>query len=333
MSGDGMDIGFETGFALTGTSELRAPDREHTYDALVIGAGPAGLSAAIYLIRKRLDTAIITGNLGGQVTWTSSIENYLGYRVLDGAGLVAKFNEQIREFPVPLGLNEKVTALARRGDLFEVRTDSGLFRSRALVLATGKRPRMMNVPGEKELLGRGVAYCAICDAPLYRGKVTAVVGGGSSALEAAIDLAKVCPKVYILVRREKLGGDEVLRDRVRGLGVIEVIFGAKVLEVLGDGKVRGLLVRRGEGDLTAELAVEGVFVEIGLIPNSEAFRGAVELNERGEVEVDCRGGTSEPGIFAAGDVTTVPYKQIIVAAGEGAKAALSAHDYLLRRKG
>ena len=163
--------------------------------------------------------------------------------------------------------------------------------------------------------------------------MTAVVGGGSSALEAAIDLAKVCPKVYILVRREKLGGDEVLRDRVRGLGAIEVIFGAKVLEVLGDGKVRGLLVRRGEGDLTAELAVEGVFVEIGLIPNSEAFRGAVELNERGEVEVDCRGGTSEPGIFAAGDVTTVPYKQIIVAAGEGAKAALSAHDYLLRRKG
>jgi len=326
-----MDISFETGFALPETSAGVALDPGRTYDVLILGAGPAGLSSAIYLMRKRLDTAIITENVGGQVTWTASVENYLGYRVIEGVQLVERFNEQLGDFSIGLGLNEKVVALTGKADLFEVRTASASFTARTLILATGKQPRTLNVPGEKRLLGRGVAYCAICDAPLYKGKVTAVVGGGSSGLEAAIDLAALCPRVYLLERGEKLTGDEVLREKIEGLDVIEVLLDAEVLEILGEDRVKAVRFRRAGAEALEEIAVEGLFVEVGLDPNSGPFRGFVELNERGEVEVDCRGRTSVEGVFAAGDVTSVPFKQIVIAAGDGAKAALSAHDYILRR--
>ncbi len=325
-------IGFETGFALPEDSLGRPLDPEHLYDVLILGAGPAGLSSAIYLIRKGLDTAVISGNIGGQVTWTSAIENYLGYRLIEGVRLIEKFHEQLREFPIGIELGTEVTSLSGRGGAFEVRAGDKTFRAAAIILATGKRPRMLNVPGEKRLLGRGVAYCAICDAPLYRGKATVVIGGGNSGLEAALDLARGSPKVYVVERAERLLGDQVLVERLRGLGNVEIITGAEVAEILGDERVGAVRIRRGGGEATEEIAVEGVFVEIGLVPNSEPFRGFVALSERGEVEVDYACRTSTPGVFAAGDVTTVPYKQIIVAAGEGAKAALSAADYLLRRR-
>lgn len=327
-----MDVGFETGFALPEPSAGEALDPERIYDVLILGGGPAGLSAAIYLMRKRLDTAIITENVGGQVTWTASVENYLGYRLIEGAQLVEKFSEQLRDFSVGLGLHEKVVSLAGKADLFEVRTASASFAARAIILATGKQPRRLNVPGEERLLGRGVAYCALCDAPLYKGKATAVVGGGSSGLEAAIDLAAICPRVHLLERGGKLTGDEVLREKVEGLDTIEVILEAEVVEVLGEERVKALRFRRAGEEKPREIPVEGLFVEVGLDPNSGPFRGFVKLNEGGEVEVDCRGRTSVEGVFAAGDVTSVPFKQIVIAAGDGAKAALSAHDYLLRRR-
>ena len=212
---------------------------------------------------------------------------------------------------------------------FEVASSGGTYRARALVLATGQRPRMLGVPGEKELLGRGVAYCAICDAPLYRGRTTVVVGGGNSGLEAAVDLAKGSPSVILIERQDRLSGDAVLVRQVRQLGNVEVITGAEVREIFGDGKVESVRYRILASGEERTLGAEGVFVEIGLDPNSEAFRGLLALNRWGEVEVDCAGRTSKPGVFAAGDVTSVPFKQIIIAAGDGAKAALSAYEYLL----
>jgi alkyl hydroperoxide reductase subunit F len=266
------------------------------------------------------------------VAWTAGIENYLGYRIIEGAALVDKFNEQLHNFPAGLNLDAEVTGLARRGEVFEVLCGDMRYTARALVLATGKHPRFLGVPGERRFIGRGVAYCSICDAPLYRGKVTAVVGGGNSGMEGAIDLARLSPKVYLVESDDRLHGDATLVEKVESLDRVEILLGTRVVEILGEEKVRGLRVRRAEREEEEDLAVEGVFVEIGLDPNSAAMRGFVALNERGEVEVDSRCATSVPGVFAAGDVTSVPYKQIIIAAGEGAKAALSAYEYLLRRK-
>ncbi len=332
VSDDSTDIVFDASFAVPALSTLQGVDPGRTYDVLVVGAGPAGLSASIYLIRKGLDTGIVAGNVGGQVAWTAGIENYLGYRIIEGMQLVEKFNEQLHHFPVGLSLDAEVTGLARRGEVFEVLCGDMRYTARALVLATGKRPRLLGVPGERRFIGRGVAYCAICDAPLYRGKVTAVVGGGNSGMEAAIDLARLSPKVYLIESSDRLNGDATLVEKVESLDRIEILLETRVVEILGEEKVRGLHVRREEREKGEDLAVEGVFVEIGLDPNSAAMRGFLALNERGEVEVDSRCGTSVPGVFAAGDVTSVPYKQIVIAAGEGAKAALSAYEYLLRRK-
>lgn len=331
MSEGRDEFQFEAGFSLPDLSRKKALDPARTYDVLVLGAGPAGLSASIYLIRKGLDLGILSDDVGGQVAWTSSIENYLGYRLVEGAALVAKFNEQLETFEVAVGLGEKVEEVREGPEGFEVTAQGGTFRARSLVLATGKRPRMLGVPGEKELLGKGVAFCAICDAPLYRDRATAVVGGGNSGLEAAIDLAKGSPSVFLIERRERLGGDEVLVRQVEGLETVQVITGAEVREILGDRRVEGVRVRRIATSEERTIPVEGVFVEIGLDPNSEAFRNLVALNEWGEVKVDCAGRTSRPGVFAAGDVTSVPFKQIIIAAGDGATAGLSAYEYLLKK--
>lgn len=332
MTDDSTDIVFDASFAVPSLSTLQGVDSGRTYDVLVVGAGPAGLSASIYLIRKGLDTGIIAGNIGGQVAWTAGIENYLGYRIIEGVQLVEKFNEQLQHFPVGLSLDTEVTGLSRRGGVFEVLCGERSYTARSLVLATGKRPRLLGVPGERRFIGRGVAYCATCDAPLYRGTVTAVVGGGNSGMEGAIDLARLSPKVYLIEAGDRLHGDATLVEKVESLDQVEILLGTRIVEILGEEKVRGLHVK-GEGREEGEdLPVEGVFVEIGLDPNSGAMRGFVTLNEKGEVEVDNRCATSVPGVFAAGDVTSVPYKQIVIAAGEGAKAALSAYEYLLKRK-
>lgn len=321
---------FDPGFALEGAAPARTLDPGRRYDVLVVGAGPAGISAAIYLVRKGLATGVVAPLLGGQVAWTSGIENYLGYRLVDGAALVERFREQVAEHAPDLGIGLEVSALERRGEGFAVQAGGAWYAARALVVATGKRPRQLDVPGERRLLGRGVAYCAICDAPLYRGKPVAVVGGGNSGLEAAIDLARLSPRVHLFQDLDRLTGDEVFERRVRAAPQVELHLGTRVEEILGDERVRAVRARPAGGGAAVEVPVEGVFVEIGLTPNSELLRGLAPLNARGEVEVDCACRTAVPGLFAAGDVTAVPYKQIVVAAGEGAKAALSAYEYLLR---
>lgn len=324
---------FDPGFALAPGSAGRPLDRGSLHDALVLGAGPAGLCAAIYLMRKGLATGVIAQELGGQVAWTAEIENYPGYRLIDGAELVRRFREQVAEFAPDLGLGLAVEGLARGDDEFLVSAGGGTYRARAVVIATGKRPRMLGVPGEARLLGRGVAACAICDAPLFRGRTVGVAGGGNSGLEAALDLAGVSPRVHLFQDLDRLTGDELLERRLRALPHVEIHLGAKVVEVLGEDRVRGARVRSAADGAVRDIPLEGLFVEIGLIPNSEPFRALVPRNARGEIEVDCAGRTAVPGVFAAGDVTAVPWKQIVVAAGEGAKAALSAWEYLMRRGG
>lgn len=324
------DLSFDAGFALAGAATARGLDPARRYDALVLGAGPAGISAAIYLVRKGLATGVIAPVLGGQVTWTAGIENYLGYRLIDGTALVERFREQVAELAPDLGLGLEATAVERRGDGFAVVAGGATYAARTLIVATGKRPRLLEVPGERRLLGRGVAYCALCDAPLYRDKPVAVVGGGNSGLEAAIDLARLCPRVHLFQDLERLTGDAVFEERVRAAPQVEIHLGMRVEEILGEERVRAVRARPAAGGDPVEVPVAGVFVEIGLAPNSGLLHGLVPLNHRGEIEVDCACRTAVPGLFAAGDVTAVPYKQIVIAAGEGAKAALSAYEHLLR---
>jgi alkyl hydroperoxide reductase subunit F len=321
---------FDAGFALAPATPRRPLDPARTYDVLVLGAGPAGVCAALYLMRKGRALGLIAKSLGGQVAWTAAIENYLGYRLIDGAGLVRRFQEQLEGLPADLGLGLDLQAVERRAAGFAVRAGGATYAARSLVLATGKRPRMLGVPGEKHLIGRGVAYCAVCDAPLYRGKVTGVVGGGNSGVEAAVDLLGVCPAVYLFEHGSRLTADPVVARRVERHPNARVFLDTEVVEVVGEERVRAVRVKSLPGGAVREVPLEGLFVETGLTPNSEPFRGLLPLAANGEIEVDAACRTALPGVFAAGDVTSVPYKQIIIAAGEGAKAALAAHDYLLR---
>ena len=300
------------------------------YDLMIIGGGPAGMTAAVYAARKKLNTLLLSKDVGGQVNWTLGIENYMGYQFIEGPELIHKFEEQMKQFPLDMKIGEEVSSLSRTSGGFEARTDSGeSYQAKAAIVATGKRPRQLNVPGEEELKGRGVTYCAICDGPLFAGMKVAVIGGGNSALEAADDVVKVADHIY-LVSATPLTGDQVLIDKVKGADNLTMFVEHEVLEITGEKFVDAIRIRDLKTTQERELEVSGVFVEIGLLPNSGLARGVATLNRPGEIEVNCGSETGVPGLFAAGDVTSVPEKQIVVAAGEGAKAALQAHRYLQR---
>jgi len=300
------------------------------HDLIIAGGGPAGMTAAVYAARKKLDAILISKDIGGQVNWTLGIENYMGYQFIEGPELISKFEEQVKQFPLGVELGETVITVGRSNGGFEVRTESGkTFRSRAVIVASGKRPRPLNVPGEDKLVGRGVTYCAVCDGPLFAGMKVAVIGGGNSALEAADDMLKIAEHIY-LVSLTQLTGDAVLVDRVKRGKNITMFLEHEVMEILGKNMVSGVRIRDLKSGEEKELDVSGVFVEIGLIPNSDLVKGLVELNQWGEIKVNCRNETNIPGLFGAGDVTDVPEKQIAIAVGEGAKAALQAHRYLQR---
>jgi alkyl hydroperoxide reductase subunit F len=300
------------------------------YELIIIGAGPAGMTAAVYAARKKLNALLLSHNIGGQVLSTSGIENYMGYQFVEGSELMRKFEEQVRQFPIEMKIGGKVVNLSRTNRGFEVKTDRGeSYYARAVIIATGKRPRQLNVPGEENLRGRGVTYCAICDGPLFAGESVAVIGGGNSALEAADDMVKIADHVY-LVSLTPFTGDQVLIDKVKNASNLTMLLEHEVLEIKGEGRVEKMKVRDLKSKQEKELQVSGIFIEIGLIPNSEPFKGIVRQNQAGEIEVNCNNETDVPGLFAAGDVANVPEKQIVVAAGEGAKAALRAHRYLQR---
>jgi alkyl hydroperoxide reductase subunit F len=305
------------------------------YDVLVVGGGPAGAAAAVYAARKGIRTGIVAERFGGQTLDTLGIENFISVKATEGPKFAAALEEHVRAYDVELLKGERVEAVEpapQRGGHATVRLANGAaLRSRSIVLATGARWRHIGVPGEQEYKNKGVAYCPHCDGPLFKGKRVAVIGGGNSGVEAAIDLAGVVEHVTLIEFAPALKADAVLVDKLKSLPNVTLHLNAQTLEISGDGqKVTGLVFRDRASGREERVALAGVFVQIGLVPNTEWLKGTVELNRYGEIVVDERGATSVPGIFAAGDATTVPYKQIIVAAGDGSKAALSAFDHLIR---
>ncbi|TCL33979.1 alkyl hydroperoxide reductase subunit F [Anaerospora hongkongensis] len=301
------------------------------YDVIIIGGGPAGMTAAVYAARKKMNTLLITTDFGGQPMWTMEIENYMGYQFITGPELMGKFEEQVRRFSVKI-LYQEATGLTVNADgTFTIVTTEDKHQAKTVILASGKRPRRLDVPGEQEFTGRGVSYCATCDGPLFANKRVAVIGGGNSAVQAAIEVSLVGEKVYLISSEEYIA-DPIIIDKMKEAANIVEVKGYVTKKIEGSQVVEKIVVQNLESNEDQELEVNGVFVEIGLIPNSEFAQSVVALNQDREVVTDCRAKTNIPGLFAAGDISSGPDKQIVIAAGDGAKAALSAYDYLLHRR-
>jgi len=304
------------------------------YDVVIVGAGAAGLTAAIYTARRALKTLIVSKDVGGQAALTTEIENYPGVGLIDGFDLMNKFLEDAKKFGAELKSGE-VKEIEKKGEgEFVVRTTVGDFKAAAVILAFGLTPRDLGVPGEEEFKGKGVSSCATCDGPLYKGKVVAVVGGGNSALDAAEYLSRIAKKVYLIHRRDQFRGDEILVERVKSKDNIELVLNSQVKEIKGDERVKSIVVV-GVNDESKEreIEVDGIFVEIGHMAKTKWLGDLVEYDERGQIKVNKNCETKTPGLFAAGDVTDIEYKQIIISGGEGAKAALQAYKYLQQTKG
>ncbi|MDS4027389.1 MAG: alkyl hydroperoxide reductase subunit F [Candidatus Contendobacter sp.] len=317
----------DTGAAARDARKLSA---KAPFDVLIVGGGPAGAAAAIYAARKGIRTGIVAERFGGQVMDTLGIENFISVKETEGPKLVMALEEHVKQYEVDIMNHQRVAKVAP-GDLAEVQLENGgVLKAKTVILATGARWRTMNVPGEKELMAKGVAFCPHCDGPLFKGKRVAVIGGGNSGVEAAIDLAGIVSHVTLLEFADDLRADAVLQKKLYSLPNVKVIKSAQTTEVTGKNQVNGLMYQDRPSGETHWVELEGIFVQIGLLPNTDFLRGTVELTRFGEVIVDNKGQTSVPGVFAAGDCTTVPYKQIVIAMGEGAKASLSAFDHLIR---
>lgn len=323
----------DTGAAEEAVKEIDAKD---PFDVLIVGGGPAGSAAAVYAARKGIRTGVVAERFGGQVLDTMDIENYISVPKTNGPQFAADLERHVRQYGVDI-INlqqvERLIPAKQAGGLIELHTHSGaVLKTRTVILSTGARWRSMNVPGEEQYRTKGVTYCPHCDGPLFKGKRVAVIGGGNSGVEAAIDLAGVVAHVTLLEFSGKMRADEVLQRKLLSLPNVNVLFNAQTTEVTGDGsKVNGINYKDRVSGETSHLDLEGIFVQIGLLPNTNWLKGTVELTEpMGEIVIDTRGKTNVPGVFAAGDCTNVPYKQIVIATGEGAKAALSAFDYLIR---
>lgn len=301
------------------------------FDVLVVGGGPSGASAAIYAARKGIRTGIVAERFGGQILDTNGIENFISVKYTEGPQLAANLEAHVREYDVDIMNLQRVKRLEKKDRLIEVELENGgILKSKTVILSTGARWRDIGVPGEKEFKTRGVAYCPHCDGPLFAGKDVAVIGGGNSGIEAAIDLAGVVRHVTVLEFNSVLKADQVLQDRLYSLPNVTVITNAQTKEITGTDKVNGLTYIDRENGEEHHIALAGVFVQIGLVPNTDFLEGTVERNRMGEIIVDKRGATNVPGIFAAGDCTDSAYKQIIISMGSGATAALGAFDYLIR---
>jgi len=331
MSEEEILAKLDTGSSARDAEKLKAKD---AFDVLVVGGGPAGAAAAIYAARKGIRTGVAAERFGGQVLDTMAIENFISVKETEGPKLARALEEHVREYDVDIMNLQRASQLIPAGEdgLHRVQFENGgELKAKTLILATGARWREMNVPGEQEYRGRGVAYCPHCDGPLFKGKRVAVIGGGNSGVEAAIDLAGIVAHVTLLEFGEELRADAVLQRKLNSLPNVRVLKMAQTTEVKGDGqKVTGLIYKDRISEELHNVELEGIFVQIGLLPNSEWLKGTLELSRFGEIIVDAKGQTNIPGVFAAGDVTTVPYKQIVIAVGEGAKASLSAFDHLIR---
>jgi alkyl hydroperoxide reductase subunit F len=298
------------------------------YDIIIVGAGPAGLSASVYAARKQLKAMLISEDIGGQINNTLGIENYLGYQFIEGPELIDKFTTQLDSFPIEQEIGVKVSRIDKLHNSFRVITQDGdKYKSRAVIYTAGKKSRKLNVPGEDEFTGRGVSYCAICDGPVFIKQRVVVIGGGNSALEAVLDLVKIAKHVT-MVSLTQLTGDKILVDQLEKTKKLDIFLEYQTLEIEGNAFVNGIVIKDLKSQQIKNIRVGGIFIEIGMVPNSEPVKQLVKLNKYGEIPINCTGETKIPGLFAAGDVTDVSEKQIVVAAGEGAKASLQAHRYL-----
>ncbi|HNQ29010.1 MAG: Sulfide dehydrogenase subunit alpha precursor [Methanoregulaceae archaeon PtaB.Bin009] len=318
------------GFDAQRLNELFGTAREgDIYDVLIVGAGPAGLTAGVYCSRKMVKTVIISENIGGQALESWAIENYMGYRMVTGEDLMHKFEEQVRGEHIHLEL-DRIQAIRREGDLFVVDTATGgTYSTKTVILAQGKRPRKLGVEGEERYLGRGLSVCSTCDGPLFRDKVVAVVGGGNSALQTAIEMSKIAREVHLVVR-STIKADEAYVKQYEQQGNIRTYLHHTVAALHGNAMLNGITLKDRESGKETTISLDGVFAEVGWIPNTDFLEGFLRLNGQKEIEIDINCHTSVPGVFAAGDVTNIRTKQIITAAGEGAKAALEAYDYLVK---
>jgi len=299
----------------------------HVYELVIIGAGPAGITASIYAARKKMDFAVITTNIGGQVSYSSEIENYTGFQYITGEELAAKFQEHLERYKFELKM-EEAQKVEREANRVRIKTDIATYLAKTVIIAAGRNPRKLKVPGEADFKNKGVTYCATCDAPLFEGLDVAVVGGGNSGLESVLQLIKIAKSTYLIEVGPQLKADQVLVEKAEASDRVKIWTNTQVVEIVGDKVVTGMKVKKNGKDVL--LPVQGVFVEIGSVPNSQIV-DFVEKNRWDEIMVNCKCETNVPGLFAAGDVTDVPEKQIVVAAGEGCKAALSAFRYLSQR--
>ncbi len=316
------------GFNLKSSLDELSPSQEIRYDMLILGGGPAGYNAALYGARKGRQIAMIAKKSGGQLLNTSYVENYLGIQGLSGEALAEQFKSHVSEYKVPILEDMEVIQIDKDDAGFNVlMSDHSIYKTKTLITSLGSTPRKLNIPGEQKFANRGIAYCAICDAPLYKGKDVLLAGGGNSAVEAAIDVAIVAKSVT-LIHRSQLRADQVLIDRMRSNPKITIHLETQILEAIGEDALTGIRVLDKNTQKERIIMGDGLFIEIGNLPNTALIKQLAELNERNEVIVDEKGQTSCPGLYAAGDMTHSPYKQIIIAAADGAKAALAANEYL-----
>ena len=298
-------------------------------DLIIIGGGPAGITAGVYAARKRMKFLMVTKDIGGQAAWSSDVENYPGYQFITGPDLVEKFQEHMQKYGINLRENEEVVELEKKDKIIYIKTTKESYEAKTVIIAAGKRVKEIGVPGEKEYKNKGVAYCVTCDGPLFAEKDIAVVGGGNSALDAAIQMMNIANKVYLINITDRFIGDSIMQEKIRNNPRVKILHNTRVESIIGDKFVKGINIdTQGKKET---LDVKGIFIEIGLMPNSWFAKG-LDKNEKNEIKVNCANETNIPGIFAAGDVTSVPEKQIVIAAGDGAKAALGAFRYLARLK-
>ncbi len=319
--------------AARGGRRVRNPNPEHIYEVAIVGGGPAAMSAGVYAARKELDTLMIAQEIGGQVNYTASIDNYLGLPGIGGKELTEMFREHVERYPIAQALGDEVVSIRRDEEHYVVTLKKGVgYRAHSVIYCSGKEYRRLGIPREEQFIGRGIAFCATCDAPLYKDRRVAVVGGGNSAFTAARDLVNFASEIYLIHRRDEFTADPALIRQVSKAGNVKILTNRVVRDILGQEKFEGIRIRPSGDGPGEDLKVDGMFLEIGLIPNSDPVREMVQLNEKGEVRINHRNETNLPGFFAAGDVTDVFEKQICIAVGDGAKAALAAHEYLLEHQ-
>ena len=315
----------------TAFTQTGPPDQGTVYDMLILGGGPAAMSAAVYAARKMLNIAVLTVDFGGQLKETSNVENYLGFQNIDAKDLTSRFDEHVKSFSLPISLGVAVKDVTKKDNIFTVHTEDGkAYSAQSILFATGELYRRLAVPGEKELIGKGISSCSTCDAPLYKNKKVLIVGGGNSAFTTAQDLIRGKAEIVLVNIVQGWQADAILQKRVMGYEKAQFLDLHQVIRIEGRERVEAAVLKDLQTGEEKRVTVDGIFIEIGLLPNSGPVANLVELNDTGEIVVDCHCRTNVPGFYAAGDVTTVPHKQIIISAGEGAKAALSAYDYLVK---